>query len=86
MRSFREAPIAPYGVTIEHDGCHRGDVALPEGWGTREQCAAYIASHLPPKGYEFGIVHIDSGRQVSFMIPPHAGRRIRLRLQDFTLA
>lgn len=83
MQSYREPPIPPYGVTVEHDGCHCGDVNLPQAWGTREQCEAFIAAHLPPKGCEFGLLHLDSGRQVSYMVRPVA-RRKRIGWSDIT--
>lgn len=83
MGSFREEPIPPYYVIVESDGCHRGNVDLPQARGTVAQCVEFISNHLPPHGCEFGIVHVDSGRQVSFMIPPATvARRVRLLWQD----
>jgi len=82
--NHREPPVAPYGVVISYDGCPRGDVDLPQAWGTREQCAQFIAEHLPPKGYDFDILCIETGRHTSYMIPASSVRRVRLTMQDIT--
>lgn len=82
--SYSEPPIPPYTVVIEHDGCPRGYVDMPQAWGDVADCAQFIANHLPPRGgYEFGIKNIDSGRMVSYMVPPATvHRRVRLTMQD----
>lgn len=87
MRSFEEQPVPPWGVAIEYDGCLRGYVALPQAVGTHEECAQFIANHLPPRGYEFNIYPTEPARLRSFLIPPPTvARRIRLHIQDCTLA
>jgi hypothetical protein len=84
--SYTEPAIPPWGVAIEHDGCFRGWVDLPQAAGDVEHCAQFIANHLPPVGYEFNIYPIDGGHLRSFMIPaPTVARRVRLTIQDIKL-
>lgn len=85
MSNPAKAPVAPWAVAVEQDGCFRAWVNMPQAWGEHEQCAQFIANHLPPYGYEFNIYPVDGGRLRSFMIPaPTVERRIRLTVQDLT--
>lgn len=81
MASFKEAPIPPYAVAVSYDGCTNWDVSLPQAQGTKEQCLDFVSKHLPPKGCEFDIIDVDSGRSVSYVFTP-AARRYRLQWQD----
>lgn len=82
MPSYREPPIPPFVVGVSHDGVTNWEIDLPQAWGTREQCAEFIAAHLPPKGAEFTIICTDTGREVSYLIPPSNTERVRLQWQD----
>lgn len=82
--AFHEDPIPPYTVALEHDGCLRGYIANPHGWGTFEQCLQFIADHLPPRGYDMTVYPTDGGRLRSYRLPyPTVHRRVRLHVQDF---
>ncbi len=82
---FKEGEIPPWGVAVEQDGCFRAWVDMPQAAGTHEQCAQFIADHLPPRGYEFNIYPIEGGRLRSYMIPPPSVvRRIRLLVEDLS--
>lgn len=81
---FVECPIPPWAVAVESDGCFWAWVSLPQAWGTHEQCAQFIANHLPPRGYDFNIYPVGGDRRLmSYTIPPATvARRVRLTVQD----
>lgn len=84
MNAFHESPIPPYSVALEQDGCLRGWIAMPAGWGTFDQCVRFLADHLPPHGYQLAVYPTDDARLRSYMIPPPSvPRRVRLTVQDF---
>lgn len=67
-QSFSEPPIPPYAVVLTNpdSGEVLFDVNLPAASGTREQCQDFIGAHEAPAGYQLDIIHIDTGRLVSW--------------------
>ena len=83
MQAFKEASIPPFGVVLTYDGSVIGDMKSPSAWGTREQCAQWIADHIAPFACEFDIRDIDSGRLASYLCPvPSVRRRGRVLMSD----
>jgi hypothetical protein len=76
-----------FKVVIEQDGCYRCDVksAGQTITGTLEQCAQFVANHLPPEGwwYSLSVYPVEPGPLTSYMVPaPTVARRRRIHLRS----
>jgi hypothetical protein len=64
-RNSPKEDIPPYAVCLSKDGVVRKDDVY---MGSKEDCKDYIRKNKAPKGMNFDIMHIDSGRLVSYML------------------
>lgn len=72
---------AEYQVVVSYDGCSEYRVDLPDARGSRNDCVTFIELHQPPKGSQFDIMQMETGRVISFMYMPAVKQR-RLSMQD----